>query len=124
MHCINTDTLGWLANFAKRRPRVLQIFRERFEAVICERCLKSCSKTLNGIVPMYAGPLSFKLFISLCTRSTSRSLQRKTFTPPTVRSFGAFIQFPSAMQRRSVIRLTPSLFAASRDEQAFIVTDL
>ena len=29
--------IGWLANFAKRRPRVLQIFRERFEALICER---------------------------------------------------------------------------------------
>ena len=106
-------------------------------------CLKSCSKTLNGIVPMYgrhaslvvraccvlaptAGPLSFtycKLFISSCTRSMPQSLQRRTFTPPTVCTFGAFIQFPSAMQPRSVIRLTPSFFAASRDEQAFIVTD-
>jgi hypothetical protein len=25
---------------AKRRPRVLQIFRERFEALVCERMLK------------------------------------------------------------------------------------
>ncbi len=53
-----------------------------------------------------------------------RSLQSRTFTPPTVYSFGAFIQFPSEMQRCSVIRLTPSFFAASRDEQAFIGTDL
>jgi hypothetical protein len=32
----NADTLGGLANFAKRRPRVLQIFRERFDTLICE----------------------------------------------------------------------------------------
>lgn len=54
----------------------------------------------------------------------SRSLQSRTFTPPVVCSWGAFIQFPSAIQRCSVIRLTPSFFAASRDEQVFIVTDL
>jgi hypothetical protein len=33
----NADTLGWIANFAKPRVRGLQTYRERFEALICER---------------------------------------------------------------------------------------